>query len=94
MLYSCPKCGSENVDMMVDITLVTDAKYAHNLSKKALYAKKTEVWGAYWDRAHFFCKNPDCGHNVVAPDPWWYTEVKKLREENKELKERLEANGV
>jgi hypothetical protein len=93
MGFKCPKCSTENVSMMVDISIVTDAKYLHMLTKKALYAKETEVWGAMWDRASFFCKNPACRHNMVSPNPWWVEEVQRLRKENQELKDRI-ANAL
>jgi len=76
--------------MMVDITIVLPAKYQSQLTKKVLYSKECEVWGANWERASYFCKNPECGHNRLAPNPKWVESMKELEEENRQLKQQLE----
>lgn len=89
----CQKCGSDKIDMMVDITIVLPAKYESRITKKVLYSKECEVWGANWERAAYFCKNPDCLDNRLPRDPKWVDHIRELEEENKLLKERLELLG-
>jgi len=87
--FRCPVCGSTNVDMMVDITIVTSAQFENAITKKVLYSSRTELWGAYWEKASFFCRNPVCNHVMLAPNPKWVEEIKQLRKENAELKAQL-----
>jgi len=57
----CPKCGSEDISLSVNVSMVMPAKYAHKLSKTALRSKDIELWSASWDTAFCICGN--CGYS-------------------------------
>ena len=87
-MNGCPKCGSK-VEMMVNITVVMDAKYESAITKKSLQEKGTKLWGASWERASYFCTNESCRWKLLAADPLWVKELENLKEENRKLKEKL-----
>lgn len=44
-VYRCPKCGSENVTFMADVTISAPMEFYHNLSKRAFRKKDVQLWG-------------------------------------------------
>jgi hypothetical protein len=56
----CIKCGSENVKIMVDITISLHPKYIRRLTKKAFQSKDVRLCGANWGEATIMCA--DCNH--------------------------------
>lgn len=57
-VYRCPKCGSENVTFMADVTISAPMEFYHNLSKRAFRRKEVQLWGVDWHRADIVCH--DC----------------------------------
>lgn len=80
----CPKCGSSNLDFMVDVCMVLPIEYDHRINKKAVWDKRTEFWGASWNRAAYFCKEEKCGWSLPSPDPKWLKELTTLQNKNED----------
>jgi hypothetical protein len=83
---NCPKCGENSLDVMVNISMVIPMDHMHELSKKAIRDKRVEIWGADWDRSSWFCKNPKCLWQKIAPNPRWVETQRKLEAEIVRLK--------
>lgn len=57
---NCPKCGSKNVRIGVNVFMYIAPEDAHKITKKSLQKTSTELWSASWDKAQIVCK--DCNH--------------------------------
>lgn len=56
---TCPKCKiTNNIDVMVDITVSIPAEKYRHLSKRDIRLKDIRLWGADWDHCSFIC--PQC----------------------------------
>lgn len=58
----CKKCGSENLGVMVDITISMPIKYYYALTKSAFRSKDIKMWGANWPKADIICH--DCCYST------------------------------
>lgn len=58
MEFNCPKCKGSNLRFMSDVMISAPIKYLHNLSKKAMRDKETEIWGVSWGTMAYICR--DC----------------------------------
>ena len=56
----CENCGSEDLDIMFDITISIPQELYRNLHKQDFKRSDVKIWGANWSSADFICKN--CGH--------------------------------
>ena len=50
-VYICPKCGSENVTFMADVTISAPMKFFHRMNKRAFRSKDVMLWGVNWSDA-------------------------------------------
>lgn len=57
-VYRCPKCGSENVTFMADVTISAPMKFFHRMNKRAFRSKDVMLWCVDWRRADIVCH--DC----------------------------------
>jgi hypothetical protein len=54
----CPKCGSENMRVWVEVCMYIDPSDYGKLTKKAIAKKTTEIWAMNDNKTTFICK--DC----------------------------------
>lgn len=64
MLGKCPQCG-EDTTMMITLTVVMPGKYQHNIRKKNLTEKTTELWGVDWAQMYRHCRNCNWQHHPI-----------------------------
>lgn len=53
----CPRCGSDDVVMVVDVSITIPAKWESALTKRRLSSRLAQVNGASWDLAILICRN-------------------------------------
>ena len=58
------KCGSENLELMVDATLSVPMDYYRKLSKTK---QRIKLWGVRWNKSELFCS--DCGNLLHNAKP-------------------------
>jgi hypothetical protein len=57
----CPMCNQDNVEMMVDVTMVIPSSMESQLSKTNIRNKDVKIYAVNWPRATYICKTEDCG---------------------------------
>lgn len=78
----CQKCSNE-LDMLVNVTLVIPSSLENLISKKAIATKAVKIMGVDWDAATYVC--PKCGWHESGVLRY----TKKLEARIKELEEQL-----
>lgn len=56
----CENCGSEDLDIMLDITISIPQELYHNLHKQDFKRSDVKIYSANWSSADFICKK--CGY--------------------------------
>jgi hypothetical protein len=57
----CPMCNQDNVEMMVDVTMIIPSHMESRLSKTNIKSKDVQIYAVNWPRATYLCKTMDCG---------------------------------
>ena len=57
LYFKCAKCGGEDFDVRVNISILISPKFIRRLTKRAFQTKDIQLWGAEWDKAWAICKN-------------------------------------
>lgn len=80
----CPKCGSERLRVFIDVQMYIDFEDYHNLTKKAIAKKTTEIYSMDDSKSSFLCK--DC--------QWHYKSIfqQKVEQERERKREKLKKN--
>jgi hypothetical protein len=63
----CPKCHCDNIQMMVDVTILAPSEMEGQITKKNINSKKVKLYAANWPRASYFCQTENCGW-CMLPD--------------------------
>lgn len=56
----CPKCGQDNIEIMVDVMMVIPSRMENRLSKTSLRSKDVKIQGVNWPRATYICNTEGC----------------------------------